>query len=218
MSLHLSISPFRINTLNPWRCKELDTTDWLNNNNPPHLHLLQPKKEKEFWKSKLSFFTLNIFFSTIYRENWSILSKLLHRPQSGGALWARVFLNTCNSPVYSWAKAPKDTRQGASQVALVIKSPPAHAGDAVLIPGLGRSPGEGNGNPLQYSCLENPMDRGAWWATVHGITKSWTWLKWLSAHAYQVNHWYFSPSLPSLHIVLLYSFISLFFFLCKSPK
>ena len=49
-----------------------------------------------------------------------------------------------------------------------------NAGDLGLIPGLGRSPGEGNGNPLQYSCLENPMDRGAWWATVHGVTKSWT--------------------------------------------
>ena len=47
-----------------------------------------------------------------------------------------------------------------------------NAGDPGSIPGLGRSPGEGNGNPLQYSCLENPMDRGAWWATVHGVTKS----------------------------------------------
>ena len=45
-------------------------------------------------------------------------------------------------------------------------------GDPGSIPGLGRSPGEGNGNPLQYSCLENPMDGGAWWATVHGVTKS----------------------------------------------
>ena len=45
------------------------------------------------------------------------------------------------------------------------------AGDPGLIPGLGRSPGEGNGNPLQYSCLENPMDRGAWWAAVHGVTR-----------------------------------------------
>ena len=44
--------------------------------------------------------------------------------------------------------------------------------DLGSIPGLGRSPGEGNGNPLQYSCLGNPMDRGAWWAAVHGITKS----------------------------------------------
>jgi len=48
-----------------------------------------------------------------------------------------------------------------------------------LIPGSGRSPGEGNGNPLQYSCLENLMDRKAWWATVHGVAKSWTRLRWL---------------------------------------
>ena len=51
------------------------------------------------------------------------------------------------------------------------KNPPANTGDAGLIPGLGRFPGEGNGKPLQYSCLENPMDRGAWWAVVHGVTK-----------------------------------------------
>ena len=50
------------------------------------------------------------------------------------------------------------------------------AGDPGLIPGSGRYPREGNGNPLQYSCLENPMDTGAWWAIVHGVTKSWTWL------------------------------------------
>ena len=49
-----------------------------------------------------------------------------------------------------------------------------NAVDPGLIPGLGRSPGEGNGNPLQYSCLENPMDGGTWQATVHGVTKSWT--------------------------------------------
>ena len=49
-----------------------------------------------------------------------------------------------------------------------------NAGDQGSIPGLGRSSGEGNGNPLQYSCLENPMNRGAWWSTVHGITKSQT--------------------------------------------
>ena len=48
---------------------------------------------------------------------------------------------------------------------------PANAGDAGLIPGVGRSPGDGNGNPLQCCCLENPMDRGAWRATVHGVTK-----------------------------------------------
>ncbi|MDK6450581.1 hypothetical protein, partial [Aerococcus urinae] len=49
-----------------------------------------------------------------------------------------------------------------------------NVGDLGLIPGSGRSPGEGNGHPLQYSCLENPMDGGAWWATVHGVAKSWT--------------------------------------------
>ena len=49
-----------------------------------------------------------------------------------------------------------------------------NVGDLGSIPGSGRYPGEGNGYPLQYSCLGNPMDRGAWWATVHGVTKSWT--------------------------------------------
>ena len=52
-----------------------------------------------------------------------------------------------------------------------VKNPPANAGDTGSIPGWGRTPGEGNGNPLQYSCLENPMDRGAWRATVHGVAK-----------------------------------------------
>ena len=53
-----------------------------------------------------------------------------------------------------------------------VKNPPANTGDLGSIPGLGRSPEEGKGNPLQCSCLENPMDRGAWWVTVHGVTES----------------------------------------------
>ena len=56
----------------------------------------------------------------------------------------------------------------------VVKNPPANAGDVRSIPGWGRSPGEGNGNPIQYSCLENPMHGGAWWAIVHGVAKSQT--------------------------------------------
>ena len=56
----------------------------------------------------------------------------------------------------------------------MIKNLPANAGDTGSIPGSGRSPGEGNGSPLQYSCLENSMDRGIWWAIVHGATKGWT--------------------------------------------
>ena len=61
----------------------------------------------------------------------------------------------------------------ASQVVLVVRNPPVNAGDlrdTGLIPGLGRSPGGGHDNPLQYSGLENFMDRGVWWATVHGVT------------------------------------------------
>ena len=67
-----------------------------------------------------------------------------------------------------------------SQVALAVKNPSANAGDMGLIPALGRSPGGGHGNPLQYSCLENPIDRGAWWAMVHRIAKSRTRPKQLS--------------------------------------
>ena len=56
----------------------------------------------------------------------------------------------------------------------VVKNPPANVGEVGSIPGSGRSPREGNSNPLQYSCLKNPTDREAWWTTVHGVAKSWT--------------------------------------------
>ena len=73
----------------------------------------------------------------------------------------------------------------ASQMAQQIKNPPAMQemqADMGSIPGWGRFPGEEHGEPLLYSCLENPMDRGAWWVTVHRVTKSQTQIKWLSAH------------------------------------
>ena len=57
------------------------------------------------------------------------------------------------------------------------KESTCYTGDLGSIPGLGRSLGEGKGNPIQYSCLEKPVNRGAWWATVHGVIKSWTWLR-----------------------------------------
>ena len=63
------------------------------------------------------------------------------------------------------------------KVAQLVKKPPVNAGDTrdmSSIPGSGRSPGGGHGNPLQYSCLENSMDRGAWWVTVHGVAKNCT--------------------------------------------
>ena len=75
-------------------------------------------------------------------------------------------------------------RSLVSQVALVVKNPPARAGDVRdrgLIPGPGRSPGEGNGNPLQYSCLENPMSRVTRWAIIHRVARSRTRLMQLSA-------------------------------------
>ena len=83
--------------------------------------------------------------------------------------------------LWVWCHVP----QHLSQVALVVKSPPATAGDPRTlgsVPGSGRSPGGGHGSPLQYSCLEDPKDRGAWRAAVHGVAKNRTQLKQLSAH------------------------------------
>ena len=103
----------------------------------------------------------------------------------------------------------------AFQVVLVVKNSPAKAGDirntgSVL--GLGRSYEGGHGNPLQYSCLENLIDRGAWWATVHGVAKSQTWLKWLSTRvrAYFCDFPFWLPvglwtSVSSLHCYTLFS-------------
>ena len=87
-------------------------------------------------------------------------------------------------------------------MALVVKNLLANAGnirETASVPGLGRSPGEGHGDPLQYSCLENPMDRGAWWATVHRVTKSWIRLKRLSTDA----HRKFKSSVKGMNAMIL---------------
>ena len=79
----------------------------------------------------------------------------------------------------------------------MVKNSPANAGDAGdvgSIPGLGRSPRGGHGNPLQYSCLENPMERGAWWAMVHRVAKSQIQLKRLGTHTRSFIQWgFFNP-------------------------
>ena len=72
--------------------------------------------------------------------------------------------------MYSWFTG----FPGGSEIKKKKKKSACNTGDQGLIPKLGRSPGEGNDYPLQYSCLENSMDRGAWWATVHGVAKSQT--------------------------------------------
>ena len=114
----------------------------------------------------------------------------MHEAQAGIKIAGRIISNL---------------RYGASQVVLVAKTPPANAGDtedAGSIPGSGRSPVEVPDNPLQYSSLENPTDRGTWQATVHRITKSWTWLKWLSKyHKWKIQNQFseikWSRSIPS---------------------
>ena len=114
------------------------------------------------------------------------------------------------------------------------KDSACNVGDPGLIPGSGRSPGEGNGNPLQYSSLGNPMDRGAWWATVHGVTKSWTRLKRLSTYTYvksplghhQDKHYYLaSPDRAIFRLIkivplliILINFIIISLFIKKSFK
>ena len=97
-------------------------------------------------------------------DSWSCPPNLLEQKLWG---WNLVMQVLTSPPGYAWL----------SQVALAVKNLPANAGDirdAGLIPRSERSPGGGHGKSLQYSCLENPMDRGAWWATVHGIAKGWT--------------------------------------------
>ena len=103
-----------------------------------------------------------------------------HRDVPSFSLWKGCFTLhpcACNQPRIDMLPSVV-----TSQMVQAVRNPPAHSGDArdaALIPGLGRSPGEVNGNSLQYSCLENSMDRGAWWATVHGVTRSRTRLsKW----------------------------------------
>ena len=107
----------------------------------------------------------------------SILAWKIPWTEEPGKLWSmgpqrvRHNLMTKPSPYLHELPGGSDSKESA-----------CCAGDPGSIPGLGRSPGEGNGNPLQCSCLENPMNGGAWWATVHGVTKSWTQLSDLYLH------------------------------------
>ena len=105
----------------------------------------------------------------------------LENPRDRGAWWAAIYGVTQSQTRLKRLSSSSRGRfhhvtqnyvqfPGGSEV----KASACNAGDLGSIPGSGRSPGEGNGNPLQYSCLENPTYGGAWWATVHGVEKSWT--------------------------------------------
>ena len=108
----------------------------------------------------------------------------------------------------------KESLQSLSRVPLsqmgfpgnsVVKNPPASAGDTGLITGLGRSPGGGNGNPLQYFCLENRMDRGAWQATAHGVAKESDMTEQLSTniHAHNLSKIVIVNRIVQMHAYLL---------------
>ena len=109
-----------------------------------------------------------------------------------GGGWIHVYVRPSPFTETIRASLTSYTPIRASQVAPVVKNPPANAGDirdSGLIPGSGRSPGEGHGHPPQYSCLENPTDRGAWRAAVHGVVKSGTRLSDLThTHTYPIQN------------------------------
>ena len=104
----------------------------------------------------------------------------------------------------------------ASQAALMVENLPANSGvreDTSLIPGSGRSPGGGHGNPLQYSCLENPTDRRAWQSMVHRVTKSQIWLKQLSSQAQRLGKISVLPYFCSRCCIILCSLLIVLYYL-----
>ena len=118
---------------------------WATDKSSPFFWLLQKRQYSLFY------IVLNFIVKSILMTLWVVTFIL-------------IYLLNCEIP------KGKTGFPGSSEG----KESACNAGDLALMPWLGRSPGEGNGNPLQYSCLENPTDRGAWWAIVHGVTKSWT--------------------------------------------
>ena len=134
-----------------------------------------------WWKFSLVYFYLFSYFksNTQYsslRQKCLILLRVYHILFHSFL----IFIILCHSHSLVSISLLVCTDEGASQVALVVKNPLVNAGDIRdrnFIPVSGRSPGGGHGSPLQYSYLENPHYRGAWQATVHGVTKNWTRLK-----------------------------------------
>ena len=128
-------------------------------------------------------FSLEILFSKL--PCWKVFIKSLSKSNQQKKK-ANIYKHVC--------------QQRASQLVPAVKNLPANAGNlrvAGSIPGSGRCPGEEHSNPLQHSYLENPMDRGAWWATVHRVTKSRIQPKWLNTHAH-------TPTTLALHVSIIF--------------
>ena len=125
----------------------------------------------------------------------ALIGLTMYRPVLGTESWVSIQINS--NSLLPGLRQIIEPIHGASQVGLMVKNSHASAGDmrdTGLIPVSGRSPGEGHGSTLQCSCLENSMDRGAWRATGHRVTKSQTWLKWLSPHAHAYSMGFLSDS------------------------
>ena len=157
---------------------------YLHWNNPTHPNSnLSTYANKAPWSSLKHLPHLQFHFCALFIFNTICLPRETESCRAQGLLLAASYCPaqcwTCyRHPIHLW---------GASQMGLVVKNPPANAGDirdVVSIPGLWRSPIGVHGNPLQYSCLENPVDGGGWWARVHKVAKNWTWLNWPSMHTH----------------------------------
>ena len=129
------------------------------------------------WATSLSLFTF-----MHWRRKWQPIPVFLPGESQGQEAWLAAVYGVAQS--WTWLKRRSSSSSSDPDWSFpggsVGKESTCNVGDTRdvgLIPGLGRSPGGGHGNSLQYSCLENPMDRGAWWVTVHRVTKSWTWQK-----------------------------------------
>ena len=120
------------------------------------------------------FLITNLYFKSNYFivfEAWFLKVGLVFMVIWSFGYCFGLVIDCINKFIYAFHPGGSDGKESACS-----------AGSSGLIPGLGRSPGEGNVYPLQYSCLENSMDRGAWQATVHGVAKSWTWLSYWHFH------------------------------------
>ena len=126
------------------------------------------------------------WFSYFGKLSWHLLKPNILQSCDTAILFSHIFPRKMSICIYQKALVTKRLRglpKGSE-----VKVSAWNAGDPVLIPGLRRSSGEGNDNPLQYSCLENPMDGGMWWATVHGVAKSLTQLSNFTLYTFSIGY------------------------------